>query len=227
MSDTFQIEVPDSRGTTGVAYPASGNRRLGTTLLLGHGAGAGQHSPWIVEYARGLAGRGLDVVTFNFLYAEHGRRVPDRNDVLEACYRAAIAAARTRLPANRVALGGKSMGGRIATQVTAQFPGGGAGDLAGLVLLGYPLHPPGKPQQLRASHLPAVKVPMLFVQGSRDAFGSPAELGPVLEPLGARATLYPIEGGDHSLKLPKGRASLPGQDTAGILNRIVEWLSDL
>jgi hypothetical protein len=155
----------------------------------------------MVSVARALCERGLDLVTFNFLYAESRRRVPDRNDVLEATWRAAVDAVRARddVAHGRLFIGGKSMGGRIATQVAAA----GAVDACGLLLLGYPLHPPGKPDQLRIAHLPRVRAPMLFVQGSRDPFGSPAELAPVVAGLAHGARLYVVEGGDHSLTPPK------------------------
>ena len=144
-------------------------------LILAHGAGAGQRSPFMIDCARALAALGIDTITFNFLYTEQRRRIPDRGPALEACYRAVIEAVRQSVGTARRALfiGGKSMGGRIATQVAAadfQLP------IAGLVLLGYPLHPPGRPTELRDKHLPAVARPMLFVQGSRDTFGTPAEL---------------------------------------------------
>jgi pimeloyl-ACP methyl ester carboxylesterase len=126
-----------------MAYPAATQDRAGINLILGHGAGAGQTSDFIVSFARELAARGIGVVTFNFLYSEQGRRVPDPNDRLEACWRAVIQAVRERLNPGRevLAIGGKSMGGRIASQVAAAD----IGDLAGLILLGYPLHPPGRP----------------------------------------------------------------------------------
>jgi predicted alpha/beta-hydrolase family hydrolase len=141
------------------------------------------------------------VVTFNFLYAEAKKRVPDRNDVLEATWRAAIAAVlgRAAVATGRLFVGGKSMGGRIATQVASK----GDLELGGLVLLGYPLHPPGRPTQLRSSHLPGVTAPMLFVQGSRDVFGTPEELRPIVERLSAGTRVFVIEGGDHSLSRPK------------------------
>src|SRR5205823_3283639 len=142
--------------------------------------GAPQTHPWMLSMAHALCERGVDVVTFNFLYAEARRRAPDRPDVLEATWRAALAAVGARTagaPRQRLFAGGKSMGGRIATQVAAA---GGAPDAAGLVLLGYPLHPPGQPKKLRSAHLPSVPVPMLFVQGSRDTFGTPAELSPLV-----------------------------------------------
>jgi predicted alpha/beta-hydrolase family hydrolase len=193
---------------------------LGAALVLAHGAGAPQTHPWMVGMARKLASRGLDVVTFNFLYAEARRRLPDKNALLEETWRAALAAVRARddFAHARLFIGGKSMGGRIATQVAAQ----GAGDIKGLVLLGYPLHPPGRPEKLRDAHLGHVKEPMLFVQGSRDAFGTPAELEPVLSPLADRGTrLFVVQGGDHSLVLPKSA----GVDRAQVIDHVADEIA--
>jgi predicted alpha/beta-hydrolase family hydrolase len=124
-----------------------------------------------------------------------GRSVPDRAPILEQAFRDAIADARHWSKADRLVIGGKSMGGRMATHLGAQ----GLDGLAGIVALGYPLHPPGKPEQLRAAHLPSVAVPVLIVQGERDAFGTPAELEPVLATMHAPVTLHVVAGGDHSL----------------------------
>src|SRR5947207_8086351 len=119
----------------------------------------------MVDTAHALSALGLDVVTFNFPYIEQHRRIPDRGPVLEACYRAVIERVRAeiRCAARFLFIGGKSMGGRIATQVAAADP---ALPVAGLVLLGYPLHPPGKPAERRDRHLPSIQRPILFVQGS-------------------------------------------------------------
>lgn len=178
----------------------------------------------MVAFANALAERGIGVVTFNFLYSEHRRRIPDPNTRLESCWRAVIETVRSRITASagKLALGGKSMGGRIASQVAA---GTGTGsDLAGLVFLGYPLHPPGRPDRLRAAHLRDVKAPMLFVQGSRDAFGTPAELQPIISQLEPAADLFVIEGGDHSFKVPKS-AGVNQQDIyRAIQDRIETWL---
>jgi predicted alpha/beta-hydrolase family hydrolase len=197
VSTSFVIEVGNAR-TTGLLY---GARDARAALVLAPGAGAGQTHPWMVAVAGALSARRIDVVTFNFLYADAKRRAPDKNDVLEATWRAAIGAVRARSDVvhQRLFIGGKSMGGRIATQVAA----GGDVDVAGLVLLGYPLHPPGKPLQLRAAHLPRVRAPMLFVQGSRDAFGTPEELAPIVDKIGRGTYLLPIDGGDHSLAVSK------------------------
>ena len=202
----FALQVGDAGDarTTARIYRAE---RARAAIVLAHGAGAPQAHPWMVRMAGALAARGLDTVTFDFLYTAARRRLPDKNDVLEATWLAAVAAvrARTDVAHGRLFLGGKSMGGRIATQVVAAAPPD-LGPVAGVVLLGYPLHPPGKPEKLRTAHLASIRVPMLFVQGSRDAFGSPDELRPFVAPLAAHGTrIFPVDGGDHSLALPKAR----------------------
>jgi uncharacterized protein len=168
------------------------------TFVLAPGAGAGQQSAFITGFAQALSDRGVDVLTFNFLYTEQRRRVPDRTEKLDACYRAAVVAARDHFGRPAVFIGGKSMGGRIATHLAA---GDDADELGirGVVALGYPLHPPGKPEQLRAEHLSRIRVPILIVQGERDQFGTPAELQPVLDTISAETTLHVVENGDHSL----------------------------
>jgi predicted alpha/beta-hydrolase family hydrolase len=206
----FAIPVGDAQ-TTGILYGVEPGR---AAIVLAHGAGGRQDHPWMLAIARALTARGFDVVTFDFLYTHAGRKLPDKNAVLEATWRAVIDRARAlpHLSRGPLFLGGKSMGGRIATQVAA---GGDVGGLSGLVLLGYPLHPPGKPDKLRADHLPRVAAPMLFVQGARDIFGTPDELRPILAGL-PRATLFVVEGGDHSLATSK-RA---GASAGDVLERV-------
>jgi predicted alpha/beta-hydrolase family hydrolase len=221
MPEIIGVEIAPDQKVTATVYPASKRDQAGVTLILGHGAGAGQTSGFMVSFATALAARGIDTVTFNFLYMEQGRRLPDSKDKLEACYRAMIVAvAHRKIGRGRLAIGGKSMGGRIASQVAA----GGAPGVAGLVLLGYPLHPPGKRDQLRAKHLAEITAPMLFVQGSRDTFGTPEELQPILEKLKAPAELFEVAGGDHSFKVLK-RAGVTQEDTyKAVLDRIEQWL---
>lgn len=210
MARDFRIDLADGTTVGARYYPAASPEDVGARLILAHGAGAPQSHPFMVAFARGLAERGVDVVTFDFPYMEARRRVPDPAPVLERCYLRAIAAVRAGPPggasgaakgADRrppaLFIGGKSMGGRIASHVAA-FHADAAGDLAGLVFLGYPLHPPGRPDRRRDAHLPDIAAPVLFVQGSRDAFGTPDELRPVLDILGSRAELLVVEGGDHS-----------------------------
>jgi predicted alpha/beta-hydrolase family hydrolase len=227
MPDRFIVEVDGAERTSALAYRASDETRVNATLVLAHGAGAGQESGFMVEFAGGLASRGVDVLTFNFLYTEQHRRVPDRTGKLEACYRAAVSAARSYRPfgGGGVFIGGKSMGGRIATHLAAAAGSDAAAvGINGLVLLGYPLHPPGKPEQLRAAHLATIRVPMLFVQGSRDPFGTPAELQPVLDPLTADVRLHVVENGDHSLAPPRRGAVTVDQVYAELQDVIAGWI---
>ncbi|HSE36478.1 MAG TPA: alpha/beta family hydrolase [Blastocatellia bacterium] len=221
MAEEFRIDINEFQSVTAMLYPARARGRAGITLILGHGAGAGQSSPFMVNFATELASRGIDTVTFNFFYAEHRRGGPDPNEKLEACYRAVIEKVRKhkKLARNRVAIGGKSMGGRIASQVAA----GGVGDLTGLVFLGYPLHPPGNPEKLRSKHLPLIKAPMLFIQGSRDTFGTADELRSIARKL-PHATLHIIEGGDHSLKVPKSAGITQEEVYKAVQDEIVRWL---
>ena len=209
--------------TTALVY-AAGAPALGATLILGHGAGAGQRSAFMVDFAGALSALGLDVVTFNFLYTERRRRIPDRAPALEACYRDVIAAVRKAVPSANRALfvGGKSMGGRIATQIAAadrELP------IAGLVLLGYPLHPPGRPDQRRDKHLAAICRPMLIVQGERDAFGLPADLRPIVEKLEPPPTLEVIAKGDHSFKLPRKDPAGQNAVYSNIQSAIANWIA--
>jgi predicted alpha/beta-hydrolase family hydrolase len=221
MPEQIAVEIAPDQKVTAVVYPAAKREQTDITLILGHGAGAGQSSSFMVSFATALAGRGIETVTFDFLYMEQGRRLPDSKDKLEACYLAVIATvARRKRGRGALAIGGKSMGGRIASQVAA----GDAPDVAGLALLGYPLHPPGKHDQLRAKHLSQIKAPMLFVQGSRDAFGTPQELRPILAKLAAPSELYEVAGGDHSFKVLK-RAGVTQEDIhKAVLERIDRWL---
>ena len=167
-------------------------------LILAHGAGGGQTSGFMVRAAAELTARGITVATFDFPYMAAGRSAPDKPAVLEAHWRAVIADARSRPELARLPLfiGGKSMGGRIASQVAAA----GVDDVAGLVFFGYPLHPPGRPEQRRDAHLPAIRVPMLFIQGTRDEFGTSAEIRDLLPRLSETAELVEIADGDHSFK---------------------------
>jgi predicted alpha/beta-hydrolase family hydrolase len=203
-TQSFAFGVGDRGQTTATVYRA--HDPLEIVLVLAHGAGAPQSHPFLTDVAGRLARRGLDVVTFDFLYAARGRKLPDRNDALEACWRAAIASVRARkgLKASTFLLGGKSMGGRIASQVVAGLAreGGALSDIDGLVLLGYPLHPPKKPATRRDAHLPGVPCPMLFVQGARDPFGNAAEMRALVRGL-PRAELHLVAEGDHSLSLPR------------------------
>ena len=218
----FRIDLPGGGGATTALHYAAGGDRIGATLILGHGAGAGQRSAFMVDFARALSSLGLDVVTFNFLYIEVGRRIPDRGPALHACYRAVIDVASDRVESARRALfiGGKSMGGRIATELAATAPL----PIRGLVLLGYPLHPPGHPDKRRDGHLSSIRRPMLIIQGSRDTFGLPAEFEPELSSLTPAPTLEVVEGGDHSFKLPRRNPAAQAAIYGDVQATIAGWI---
>jgi uncharacterized protein len=221
---SLKIKVSDSEAVTALLYSAPKRERNGVTIVLGHGAGADQLSGFMRMVAGGFAERGLDAMTFNFLYKEKGKSVPDPKAKLESCYRAVIDAAlkHRKLKGNQLVIGGKSMGGRIASQVAAAA----GGRVAGLVFLGYPLHPPGRPDKLRDEHLKEIKAPMLFCQGSRDAFGNEEEIKAIIKKHRLPAEIYPIESGDHSFKVPK--SVKPQQQVyEDVMDEVVKWCRSL
>ena len=185
------IEIAADAEITAYFYSHLGKRR--GTFVLAHGAGADQSHPFMKRFGEGLASRGIETVTFNFLYTERKKKAPDPAPVLENTYRAVVKAV-----GEKCFIGGKSMGGRIASQIAASGT-----DVQGLIFLGYPLHPPGKPEQLRVAHWPKITAPLLFVQGERDAFGSPDEIQAQTKKLKAPFEIFPIAGGDHSLGVGK------------------------
>ena len=193
-------------------------------LVLGHGAGSPAASPFLTGFCRAIAELGVATQRFDFPYMAAGRRAPDRPPVLIEAWRAAFARAAERWPALPLFAGGRSMGGRIASMAAAEgMPA------AGLVFLAYPLHPPGRPEKLRDAHLYGLSQPMLFVQGTRDAFAQPALLAAVLERLGERAQLVSVEGADHGFRRaggPRDAAAL-GAELAAPAARFVERVAGL
>jgi predicted alpha/beta-hydrolase family hydrolase len=173
-------------------------------LILGHGAGSGIRSDFMEFVASGLAARGLRVTRFNFAYLEAGKKTPDRQPILEDTYRTVVEYVRRKEQPERLFLGGKSLGGRIASHVVANGV-----EANGLVFLGYPLHPPGRPDRLRTAHLDGISAPMLFVEGTRDPFCPLDTLDKVRADLIAPTEVAVIDGGDHSLRVRKssGRSS--------------------
>lgn len=167
--------------------------------------------------AKGLAARGISVVTFDFPYMRTRRHVPDKTPVLEAAFREIIDATREWSKTNDVFIGGKSMGGRMATHLAAQ----GLEGLRGIVALGYPLHPPGRPDKPRTEHLPSIRVPVLIVQGERDTFGTPDELEPVIVTMRTNVTLHVVTGGDHSLTV---RGTKKDEAFTDVLEVIANWV---
>lgn len=180
------------------------------SFIVAHGAGTDQHHRSIVGIAEALAERGVRVVTFNYPYTEAGRRAPDRPQVLLECHRAVASAV-----GGTLFLGGRSMGGRMATMLTADgYP------TRGVVLYAYPLHPAGKPEKLRVAHLQDVGVPMLFFQGSRDAL-SRFDLFDRHIRLLRGASVVDMEGADHSFR---GKGWHEPELFEFLADRTVEWM---
>lgn len=192
-------------------------RRL---LVLAHGAGAGMSHPFMASLADELAGVGVATLRYQFPYMEERRRVPDAPAVLLATVVAAVRAAAEAAPDLPLLAGGKSMGGRMTSQAAAQQPLEG---VRGLVFFGFPLHPPKKPGTKRADHLAKVTIPMLFLQGTRDALADLALLRPVCARLGARATLHVIESADHAFHVLKSSGKTDEQALRELAETTASW----
>ena len=204
------------------AVPADHRPPASVALVLAHGAGNDMNNPLLSFVHEALAERGVVTVKFNFPYKERGAKAPDRTPLLEATWRAVIEAVRAdaQLAPARLFCGGKSMGGRIALHVV-----GNGSACAGLVFLGYPLHPPKRPQKLRADHLSRIACPMLFIQGTRDALCDLVLLRDVLQRVRAPVLLHVIEGGDHSFNVPKRMGRTASQIQQEIVDVIAHFLS--
>lgn len=193
-------------------------------LALAHGAGAGMEHRFLEEMARGLAHRGVATLRFNFPYMEgEGGWPPDRPPVLEATVRAAVAVAHDLEPELPLFAGGKSLGGRMTSQAAAREP---LPEVRGIVFLGFPLHPRGKPSTRRAEHLPHVSHPMLFVQGTRDRLADLELLTPVVEELGERARMHVVEGADHSFEVLKRSGRSEEEVWAEVVRAVSGWLTE-
>jgi predicted alpha/beta-hydrolase family hydrolase len=228
---SFQISTDDDSNSIGATLYAAEGSAPDALLVLAHGAGAGQFSPFIVAYATALASRGIDVVTFNFGYMERGRKMPDRAPQLEETFRSAIVGARAHrhVSGSKLFIGGKSMGGRIATHVAAQPERWPATlpPLSGVVVLGYPLAPPGgKRAGDRISHLKRLTVPTLILQGSRDAFGGADEVASAVTMDGATPPIevVPVVGGDHSFAVLKSSGVEQEAVHATVQDTIANWI---
>lgn len=192
-------------------------------VLLAHGAGANMQSEFMVAFAEGLAERGLATLRFNFPYLDGDkRRPPDPTPVLQRTLMSAAALLRAEVAPEKLVIGGKSMGGRMASMVAAK---GFACE--GLLLLGYPLHPPKKPTSLRTAHLPSIQTPTLFVQGTRDTLCDLDLLRPVLETMGKRARLHVVAGGDHSFDVLKSLKRSQADVRAEVMDVIAAWAEGL
>jgi len=196
-------------------------REARACYVFAHGAGAGMAHPFMGAIANGLAERGIATLRYQFPYMEHGSKRPDTPKLAQATVRAAVAEASRRVPGLALFAGGKSFGGRMTSQAQAASPLSG---VAGLVFLGFPLHPAGRPSDERAAHLFAVQIPMLFTQGTRDALADLKLLQELVEALGARATLELFQDADHSFHVPARTGRKDSEIIADQLDSLAAWI---
>lgn len=189
--------------------------------VLAHGAGAGMEHPFLAAVAEGLTERGIATLRYQFPYMEKGSKRPDSPKVAQAAVREAVAEAARLVPKLPLYAGGKSFGGRMTSQAQAEAP---LEAVRGLVFLGFPLHAPGKPSDERGAHLFDVKVPMLFLQGSRDDFASLDLLEPLVGKLGTRATLRLFDAADHSFRVPARTGRKDAEVRAEMLDCLAGWI---
>src|SRR5882724_7520234 len=218
----LRIGVGEQAGeVSGLLLRPDGARLL---YVLAHGAGAGMRHPFLESIAQRLAQRSIATLRYQFPYMEQRARRPDPPAVAAATVRAAVIEAAGVAPGLPLVAGGKSFGGRMTSTAQAEAPLPG---VRGLVFLGFPLHPPGRPGDSRAEHLARVQIPVLFLQGTRDEFADLKLLQPVVKRLGERATLHLVEGGDHSFHVLKRSGKSDVEVMEELVSAIAEWTGRL
>lgn len=215
--EELRIAVGDRCEVSALLYLPAKAQQL---VVLAHGAGAGMSHPFMTNLAEELAGSNVATLRYQFPYMEERRRVPDAPGVLTATVAAAVRTATQAAPGLPLLAGGKSLGGRMTSHASAQQLLEG---VRGLVFFGFPLHPPNKPGTKRAEHLAKVTVPMLFLQGTRDALADLQLLRPVCTRLGSRATLHIIEGADHSFHMLKSSGRTDEQVLRQLAETTATW----
>ena len=217
-SQSMEIIVDDATRVSGILIAP---RESEGCFVVAHGAGAGMRHPFMAKLANDLAELRIATLRYQFPYMErHGKR-PDTPVVCHAAVRAAVAAAAAFVPSLPLIAGGKSFGGRMTSQAQAIDPLPG---VRGLVFLGFPLHPPKQPSDTRGEHLARVQIPMLFLQGARDAFAEPEFLNPLMKKLGGRATLCLLREADHSFHVPARSGVNDAQINAEMLAALASWV---
>jgi uncharacterized protein len=228
MTRELTVQVSAAVGTVGALLLRPHNARW--LLVLAHGAGAGMHHAFMEGVALELAGCGVATLRYQFPYKQHGRGRPDPPAVLAATVRAAIAAAAETAPDLPILAGGKSLGGRMTSQVLSALPHA-AVDVSrrvrGLIFFGFPLHPPGRPATTRAEHLEQVDVPMLFLQGTRDALADLTLLRPLCAKLAPRATLHIVDTADHSFHVLKRSGTTDAKVLRELAITVASWADSL
>jgi predicted alpha/beta-hydrolase family hydrolase len=218
-SNMIAIDVPGS-GTVSalLTKPA----KPIAAFVFAHGAGAGMTHTFMETVAAGLAARSIATLRYQFPYMERGSKRPDSPAIAQATVRAAVAAAAQGMPRLPLIAGGKSFGGRMTSQAQAKEPLPG---MRGLCFFGFPLHPAGKPASERGAHLAGITVPMLFLQGTRDALAEVGLIKPLVASLGKRATLHLVADADHSFHVPARSGRNDAQVMDGILDAMAAWVS--
>ena len=214
----LRVRVGETTGDVSALLVRPADARL--LYVLAHGAGAGMRHPFLETISQRLAEREIATLRYQFPYMEQRARRPDPPAVAAAAVRAAVMEAARAAPGLPLVAGGKSFGGRMTSTAQAGEPLPG---VRGLVFLGFPLHPPGRPGNERAEHLTQVQIPMLFLQGTRDDFADLKLLRPLVKRLGTRATLHLVDGGDHSFKVLKRSGRTDGDVMTELVGAIVEW----
>jgi predicted alpha/beta-hydrolase family hydrolase len=219
-SDPQSVEVADDAGIR-VSGLLQAPPRARACYVLAHGAGAGMSHPFMAAVAAELAARGIASLRYQFPYMERRAKRPDPPPLAQMTVRAAVAAAARALPDLALIAGGKSFGGRMTSQAQAKAPLPG---VRGLAFLGFPLHPANRPSQDRAAHLFDVHIPMLFLQGTRDALAVLDQIEPVCKKLGGRATLTLFENADHSFHVPARSGRSDAQIRGEMLDALASWI---
>jgi uncharacterized protein len=217
-ADPVTIKVDQTHSVSGLMQQQA---HAFACYVLAHGAGAGMTHRFMTEVANGLAKRDIATLRFQFPYMESGSRRPDRPALAQATIRAAVATAARLAPGLPLFAGGKSFGARMTSQAQAEAP---LPEVRGLIFLGFPLHPANKPSDERARHLAGVGIPMLFVQGTRDALADTQLLVPMVEALGAGATLQLLDQADHSFHVPVRSGQTDIQVLDGALDQAAAWM---
>jgi len=220
-AQSLRIEISPESAVSGLLVQPLQSRAC---YVLAHGAGAGMAHASMAAVASGLAERGIATLRYQFPYMEKGGKRPDPPAVAHAAVRAAVAEAGRCCPALPLFAGGRSFGGRMTSQAQAISPLSG---VRGLAFLAFPLHPAGKPSADRAKHLADVKIPMLFLQGTRDALAELSLLEPVVKGLGSRATLHLADGADHSFHVLKSSGQNDREVMDEVLDAFAAWVDEV
>lgn len=219
----MQLTIPLAAGTTiSALLDAPGNAEA--CHVFAHGAGAGMSHAFMAAIASGLADRGVATLRFQFPYMEQGSKRPDPPTIAHAAIRAAVQEATRQLPDLPLFAGGKSFGGRMTSQAQAIEP---LANVLGIVFVGFPLHPAGKPSTERARHLADVRVPMLFLQGTRDTLADLELIRETTAQLGDRASLHVVEGADHAFHVPARSGRTDELVREELLDAMADWMKGL